>query len=375
VGTAFLLAFGALATLPFLTLYYRSLGHDPGTIGLLTGLPLLVSIVATPVWGALADARHRHRAVLASLCLGAAGAALLIATGPALPWLLAAVLLHGALVSAIPALIDNAALVALGGRHADYGRLRLWGTVGWGVSATLVGWLVAREGPRSLFLVYVGLLVACAACAARVPVGRRVVGASFGRQAAILVRDRRMWSLLGTAFLGGAGLVMVVTYLPLRLDDLGARRLVGVAMLVAVVSEVPFMALGGRLVRRFGAQRLFVAAYVLYGVRSLGLALVQAPSLVIALQLAHGPAYAVMWVSGVALARRLAPEGLGATAQALLTSTTLGLGGAAGTVLGGALYDRAGAGAAFAAAALVLAVGVPLVAQLALRAPGRAPVA
>ena len=118
IGAAFFCVFGALGGfLPFIAVYYRSLGYDAATIGWLTGLPLLISIVATPLWGALADARHRHRAVLATTCAGAAVSALLLASGERLAWLLPMALLHAAIASPVPALIDASALVAVSYTH------------------------------------------------------------------------------------------------------------------------------------------------------------------------------------------------------------------------------------------------------------------
>src|SRR4051794_517860 len=81
VGLAYLFVFGAAAALiPFISIYYRSVGFGAGTIGWLLGVPLVVGVVAAPLWTALADARHRHRTVLAVTVSGAAGMAALIAT-------------------------------------------------------------------------------------------------------------------------------------------------------------------------------------------------------------------------------------------------------------------------------------------------------
>jgi MFS transporter, PPP family, 3-phenylpropionic acid transporter len=87
------------------------------------------------------------------------------------------------------------------------------------------------------------------------------------------------------------------------------------------------------------------------------------------LQLLHGPSFAVMWISGVALARRLAPPGLGATAQGLFSSVGTGLGGAVGAVAGGWIFGAIGPAGAFQTAALVLAVVVPVVALVGNAAP------
>ncbi len=62
----------------------------------------------------------------------------------------------------------------------------------------------------------------------------------------------------------------------------------------------------------------------------------------IAVYLLHGVSYSGMWLAGVAFANRLAPPGLGATAQGLFNAVFNGLGFFGGSIFGGLLYDRYG---------------------------------
>jgi PPP family 3-phenylpropionic acid transporter len=372
VGLAYLFVFAAGATLiPFISIYYRSLGFDAGTIGWLVGLPLVVSVVAAPAWTALADATHRHRAVLALTIGGAAAMALLIGAADRPAVLLPIVLLHAALYAPVISLIDNGALVLLGDRSVDYGRLRFWGSAGWGVAALAVGAVVSARGPRVVFPIYAVFMLATLACALRLPTGVRRASEPFRARLAVLAADERLWLFLGLTLTGGIGMSIVNAYLPLYLDGMGATDLVGVALLVATLSEMPVMLLGGRLLVRLGYGRVFVLAYVLYGARALAMSLVPVPWFVVALQATHGITFALMWIAGVGLARRLAPAGLGATAQGLFASTSIGLGGAVGNVVGGWIFAAAGPAAAFRSAALILGVAVPLLALVGARAPRR----
>ena len=366
VSLSYLWSFGAAAALiPFISLYYRSIGFEPGAIGWLVGLPLLVGVLAAPVWGAFADATHRHRAVLAGAVASAAVLAVLISSTGRLAILLPIVLLHATAWAPVNPLIDNGALVVLARRPGEYGRLRVWGAVGWGASALGVGWLVAERGPRAIFAVYVGLLIALLTVAVRLPVGERVAEGAFAPRLAALAGDRRLWRFLAVAFLGGTGVSIVNAYLPLYLLGLGAPGLVGVSMLVATLSEMPVMVFGARVLGRLGYGRAFLLGYAVYGGRALVMSFVHAPWGVVALQLLHGPSFAVMWISGVALARRLAPAGLGATAQGLFSSVSTGLGGAVGAVVGGWIFGAIGPAGAFRTAAVLLALVAPLVALVA----------
>lgn len=89
---------------PFLVLTYRELGLNGQRIGVLRGMAPLITVVAAPLWGALADATRRHKLVrmvaiarswLAVLILSATrmyGALIAVLAGyailgaPVIPW-------------------------------------------------------------------------------------------------------------------------------------------------------------------------------------------------------------------------------------------------------------------------------------------------
>src|SRR5512139_1326929 len=68
-------AFSAL--LPFMVLFYQQLNFTGTQIGLLTGIPPLLTLVAAPFWTSVADATRRHRLIM-SLGIGAALISILI---------------------------------------------------------------------------------------------------------------------------------------------------------------------------------------------------------------------------------------------------------------------------------------------------------
>src|SRR5262245_12092764 len=59
------LYFAAFASLmPFFVLFYQRLRLSGAQIGLLTGIPPLITLVATPFWTSLADAKRWHKLVM-----------------------------------------------------------------------------------------------------------------------------------------------------------------------------------------------------------------------------------------------------------------------------------------------------------------------
>ena len=74
----YFLYYAAAATLlPFLVIYYQDLGLKGSQIGLLAGLPPLLSWVSAPVWGMVSDITQRHKL---SLLIAMSGAILLALT-------------------------------------------------------------------------------------------------------------------------------------------------------------------------------------------------------------------------------------------------------------------------------------------------------
>jgi PPP family 3-phenylpropionic acid transporter len=93
-------------------------------------------------------------------------------------------------------------------------------------------------------------------------------------------------------------------------------------------------------------------------VRALAYTVVSDPWMFLVVSLLHGLTFSAMWVAGVSFADSMAPEGLGATAQGLFSAVLLGLGGIAGGLIGGFLYDELGAVAMFRWAAAFALVGL-----------------
>ena len=65
VTLAYVVYFAAIgAGFPYLPVYYRSLGLDLGAVGAVTAVQAATQLVMAPVWGGLADAFPRTRAII-----------------------------------------------------------------------------------------------------------------------------------------------------------------------------------------------------------------------------------------------------------------------------------------------------------------------
>jgi MFS transporter, PPP family, 3-phenylpropionic acid transporter len=356
----FVLFAGIASFFPFLVLYYQELGLSGKQIGGLTALLPLVTVVATPFWGAVADVSRRYKLLLLSLIAGCVVSVFLLSTTTFYALLLLYVALFAFCSGPVMPLIDSSVLSSLGERRQDYGKLRLWGTVGFGLMSPLAGWLTERYNLHLAFYLYIIFLTLTFALVIFFPIQRANVRKPLGTDL-FEFRNRAWLMFLVTIFIGGIGLSVGGNYFLLHMKNLEIPQgYIGLALTFATLGELPFMMFGHRLLKRYPAKSLLLVALFALSLRLIGYSLAAAPWHFLAIQLLHGPTFALIWIAGISYADFLAPAHLKATGQSLFSSTLSGLGGTLGAFVGGFLYDAVGLVTTFRWAALTLVLAAIL---------------
>ncbi len=336
--------FAAAAFLgPFLPLYYAHIGLSGRQIGLLAGLMPVITLVSAPLWGGLADVTRQHRLLLLIAIAGAMTAVFGLSRSTTFLPLIPLVAAYAFVSAPIIPLVDNAVLTTLGERRDQYGRQRLWGALGWGIAGPVAGWAIDRAGLGWVFYGYLILMAGVLLLSTGLPVARASLGGRYWQGVRVLLGNRQWAIFLLAILIGGISLSLELTYLFLYLGRLGAdRTLMGLALAVATVSELPVWFFSSWLLRHWGPRNLLRLSLVACAVQPLAYSLILNPWLALPIQLLHGPAFSAMWAAGVAYANEIAPEGMGATAQGVFSGVAFGLRAALGALVGGLLYDGLG---------------------------------
>lgn len=355
----FLYYAAAAALIPFLVIYYEQLGFSGRKIGFLAAIPPFIILMSAPLWGAAADTTKQHKRLLMIAIAGAFVAVYLFSRTTAFAWIIPMVAVYAFFAAPIMPLVDASTMDWLAEQRNLYGRIRLWGAIGWGVSAPLIGWLIERSGIQWSFYGYIALMLAGLVVAWFLPIRETSAQQPFWSGLRLII-DNRQWLLfLAVVFISGMCMAIVSNFLFLYMNDLGASKtLMGLALTFATISELPILFYSNRLLNRWGARGLMLIALSAYVVRALAYTVVPDPRMFLAVQLLHGLTFSGMWVAGVSYAYSMAPDGFGATAQGLFSGVLLGLGGIAGGLIGGILYDELGAVAMFRWAAIAALLGL-----------------
>ncbi len=359
----YFLYFAAFSSLlPYFVLFYQSLGFSGAQIGLLTGIPPLITLVGAPFGAGLADSTRHHKLIM-GLGLGAAiVVAILLPSLSSFGLVFMLVISFNIFMSPVGSLSDSATMTMLGEERSMYGRVRLGGTIGWGIFAQIAGVLLALYGLHILFYVFAGIMLVNLFVSQKFSFGEHQERNSASDTIWRLLKKRRWVVFLGYAFLAGIGTFSVASYLSPYLQELGADgNQIGFAFLIATIPELLIFFFGNLLVKRFTSYGLFMLALVLIGVRALLFGLANSVFLAITVQGFGGAIFPAMWLAGVAYADENAPAELKSTAQGLFGAMTFGFGSAFSGFVGGVLLESIGGRGMFFVFGIVILVGLVLI--------------
>lgn len=344
---------------PFISLFYKQQGLSGTQMGLLGTIGSLIGLVSAPLIGRLSDNVSHPRRVL-QFCLIASAVLFLILSQQSVFLWIAVVVAFEALIGA-PSypLSDAQALSVAGHQKEGYGSIRLWGSLGWAITAFIGGWIVERSGLVSVFIGYAIAYGLCALMLAAIttppsltpkndeprPRLREVLGA--------LVSDR---ALIGLAF---AFAIFWLTsngrqqFEPLYMQHLGAsERVIGLAYTYPALIEIPIMLWADRLMRKYGAARLLTSALLIEGLVMSIIVIYPSLASILFMRLASSLYYSFYAIASIAYASERAPAGQSATVLSLYFVTLGSTISLVASPVSGMIFDRFGAYPLYAIAML-----------------------
>ena len=356
----YFLYFAALSSLmPFFVLFYQGLEFSGAQIGLLTGIPPLVTLIASPFWTGLADSKRWHKWIMGMGIIVTVVVIFLLQSVTSFVLVFTIIILFNTFISPVPSLADSATMNMLGKERAMYGRIRLGGTIGWGVFAPIAGLLVQRYGLTAGFWSFSAIMLVNFFISQRFVHGSHEHTESNQGGIRTLLTSRRWIIFLFLAFLGGIGSFSVASYLFPYMAELGANEsTMGIASSIATVTEVVIFFFGNRLVKKFGAHGLLVLALLMSGIRSLLYGVISTPGMVLVLQVFGGTIFPTIWLAGVSYADEHSPRSLKSSAQGLFGAMMFGVGSAAAGFIGGLLLESIGGRGMFIVLGIIILVGL-----------------
>uniref|UniRef100_A0A7S3VB90 Major facilitator superfamily (MFS) profile domain-containing protein n=1 Tax=Chaetoceros debilis TaxID=122233 RepID=A0A7S3VB90_9STRA len=143
----FITYYGSLgALMPYLPVYYHSLGHSGQSIGLLGAVKPLTTFFVAPLWGIISDYTENPSLILQLTFIMSMGLQLLLPLKDNVNYLVTMVFLTALFNAPVKSLIDSMVMDKLDeNSRGQYGKLRLYGQLGFGIGSSIVGTLIGRS--------------------------------------------------------------------------------------------------------------------------------------------------------------------------------------------------------------------------------------
>ncbi|XP_054258940.1 major facilitator superfamily domain-containing protein 6-A isoform X4 [Macrosteles quadrilineatus] len=253
--------------------------------------------------------------------------------------------------------------MAGGGNEKKYGQQRVWGTVGFGLSALLGGYCIDWwSGPGDFkdyspaFLLAITFTSVDVLCCSKLQLPELPVAANIIKDVITLVKDLSIATFLVFAAFLGICESFIIFFLFWYLEDLALAQgmmehiklLQGLTVAAeTLIGEIIFFPLSGNILAAVGYKHCMSLCFLFYMLRLGLLSLISNPWWVLGVELLQGPSYALGYTTVVAYASNISPPGASATMQGIAAGMDDGFGYSVGSLMGGILYRSLGGSSAF----------------------------
>jgi len=343
-GSFFFLYFAYVGLVsPYASLFFLDRGFNVIEIAVLMSMLQITRIVGPFSWGWLSDyLSNRVGIIRFCACLAALVFVCIFFLNSYLAFFVWMFVLHTILSSLMP-LGESATVHALFKDNSfdkRYGRLRLWGSIGFIAMVLVAGELFQRKGIELypiVGMIVLSLLALITFLLHEPKMERRKM--VKGELLVVLFNPDVRWFLLSGFFMIFAHAALYVFY-SLYLSNLGYNKFqIGLFWALGVFAEVIFFYFQSKVLSRLDAEVVLQASFGVGVVRFALIALYPLTPVLIFAQILHAGSFAAHHSAATKLLQRWFTGPLQARGQALMATISYGLGGTLGGLCAGWIWD------------------------------------
>jgi len=327
----YLLSFSVFASVgPYLTQELND--RNVSNLGLILALPYLFGLLISPLWAIASDLFQAWGAVLKiasafSLC------GIYILAFLDIRYALLGMAVHALGRCTFAPLIDSLALRSVNGDAKEYGKLRLWGSLGFMLGILFLSatkqwfqWSALTFGAvvSAFFFVVVLFL----------PPSEQLKTIDYKKALKVIITDKIMGLTLLAAALHFGAHAASGTFLAIHIDSLQIETIwTGVSIAAGVSLEIILLAKSRQIMNHFSATSLFLTATIVACARWIGMHFADTGWEILLCQLTHGVTFGLFWIAAISIVSDRSPDRAPATGQGLLAAAVGGIGSGGGVWL------------------------------------------
>jgi len=376
----FLLFFAGLGLMmPFLSLQFKAIGYNGVQISLLNMLSALAVILTAPQYGLIFDRSKDKRLILLISLAIATVTLFLIPYLRAFGAMLVIYTINRVIISSSITASENLSYQVSADKNGEeqpaFGSLRMWGSLGFALTALLGGMIFQNFGLLRNDRIFLGLMAATCVVLLLMPESifreRRSsesVEAPLGTHGVIhlIAEDRYLLLTVIALALTDPLFDGVRSFEPIFMAELGLPvSVIGLAATLSALLEVPMMLGADHLIERLGARNLVIAILAFDLTRRLLVWLFPSGWMVFALNIMTAISFTLRLVTTVHLVNVRIPKQYTTTAFTFVFNTMNGIMYILSNAISGVIYDSYGARQIYLVSATlcVIALGCALAAR------------
>jgi len=329
--------------IPYLSPALLHLGFDRGDTGLIIAGLYLINTVMPILGGRLSDKYASADRVIRVCTIGmTVFAALTWWQASATTTFLVLLLVMGIFRGPMIPMLDATAMSVVDGDPRRFSRLRMFGSIGFAVAATGMGFLVASHDVGVFFPVVFGICAALMICTWTVlPAERKTVATHEPGRGFWKTLNRSWWIWVAALVCHWLAFAPYHYGYTLFMQEEGLPdRYSGIVWALAVITETGFFFISGWFFARFSFKSVLMIAFASNLVRWLVLTIYPAPWMIVVTQLLHGPGFALFYAAAIQGISFYCGGVDRASYQGVLITAVNGFASIIGSALAGALHDH-----------------------------------
>ena len=376
----FLLFFAGIGLImPFLSLQFKAVGYNGVQISLLNMLSALAVILTAPQYGLIFDRSKDKRLILLISLTIATVTLFLIPYLRAFGAMLVIYTINRVIISSSITASENLSYQVSadknGEEKAAFGSLRMWGSLGFALTALLGGMIFQNFGLLRNSRIFLGLMAATFVVLLLMPESifreRRSIESgetALSTRGVIKLIAKDQYLLLTVVALALTDPLFdgVRSFEPIFMEELGLPvSVIGLAATLSALLEMPMMLGADRLIERIGVQNLVIAILSFDLTRRLLVWIFPSGWVVFALNIMTAISFTLRLITTVHLINLRIPKQYTTTALTFVFNTLNGIMYILSNAISGVIYDAFGARQIYLVSATlcVIALGCALAAR------------
>lgn len=356
----------------FLVAYLGSIGFSYTLIGVVTTLMAIINVVVQPLGGYITDTFITpKRLMIISILLSIPVTFLLPLASTQPIAVIGIIMLITVLETCLGGIIDSWC-IKLRERYnnINYPATRSLGSIGYGLSAFALGFVISSFGYLSMFIghaLFMAIVLLFILQLEDVPCSNRSGESTAAREDKIgffsamkmLGKNNQYIVFVISAVFYNVGLRVIITFLPTLIAQKGGNESdLGIALGLAAFFEFPAMLAFIPIARRVKQHKLFVAVMLLGLIRVGGMLFAPNVQVLEILQLLQALSFGLYFPFLIEYVNSIVPRQINATAITIAQAVTSGLGAVVGNFIGGIIMQNMGTTAFLIVNTGCIAVGI-----------------